>query len=201
VVNGVEQGELALPANTSSVEFKNGQTIDGVVSYNTPSLIGWTPAVSQVPATPDGIFKFGTLTITNGIFFFQANFDMTFTTASSDPAFDGRTFSDSLEYIVTPNLGVSTFQDADYVQFANHPDIGAAHIDEGATGTVDLYGRVGSLDPLFFANPTGGVELASPAPEPAEWLLMLAGMAAMLSLARRPRSADAEQRPCVKAMA
>jgi hypothetical protein len=185
VINGVEQGELALPAGTTSVEFKAG---DGV-SFNLASLVSWTPAVSQEPTAPDGTFKFGTFTITNGIFFFQANFDMTFTTVSTDPAFNGRTFSDSLSYIVTPNNGVSTFDDADYIELANHPDLSPpqVRIDEGTTGTVDLYGRVGSLDPLFFANPTGGVQLAAPVPEPSEWLLMLTGMAATLWLVRRRR--------------
>jgi hypothetical protein len=185
VVNGIEQGQLLLPANTSSVEFKNRQVFSGS-PFNTPSLIAWTPFVSPIPASPDGVFEFGTLTITNGIFFNQASFDVTFTTVSSDANFNGRTFSDTISYVVTPNLGVSTFDDADYIEVMNHPALGHPHVLEGGSGTVELWGRVGSLDPLFFANPTGGVELdmTAPVPEPSEWLLMLAGLAGMATVTR-----------------
>lgn len=185
VVNGIEQGQLLLPTNTSSVEFKNRQVFSGS-TFNTPSLIAWTPFTSATPASPDGTFKFGTLTITNGIFFNQASFDVTFTTVSGDASFNGRTFSDTISYVVTPNLGVSAFDDADYIQVMGHPELGNPHVLEGMSGTVELWGRVGSLDPLFFANPTGGVELAvtAPVPEPSEWLLMLAGLAGMATVTR-----------------
>jgi hypothetical protein len=192
VVAGVEQGELLLPANTSSVEFKNRQVFSGS-PFNTPSLIAWTPFNAPVPATSDGVFEFGTFTITNGIFFNQASFDVTFTTTSSDPGFNGRSFSDTITYVVTPNLGVDNFVDADYVVFKNHPELGQVHVYEAAsglgnTGTVELWGKVGSLDPLFFANPTGGVALdVAAVPEPSEWLLMFAGFAAMASVASRRR--------------
>jgi hypothetical protein len=194
VVNGIEQGQLLLTGNPTSVEFKNRQVFSGS-PFNTPSLIAWTPFASPIPATADGVFEFGTLTLTNGIFFNQASFDVTFTTVSTDPLFNGRTFSDTISYVVTPNLGVSNFDDADYIEVRNHPELGRVHVDEagsplGNTGTVELWGRVGSLDPLFFANPTGGVALdVTAVPEPSEWLLMLAGlvgMATMMSRSRRP---------------
>jgi hypothetical protein len=85
IVNGVLQGDLALPAGTTSVEFK---IADGFGGFNLPSVLSWTPAVSAVPSTPDGSFMFGTFGITNGIFFFEATFEMTFTTVSSVPGFD-----------------------------------------------------------------------------------------------------------------
>jgi len=194
VVNGIEQGQLLLTGNPSSVEFKNRQVFSGS-PFNAPSLIAWTPFVAPIPATADGVFEFGTLTLTNGIFFNQASFDVTFTTVSSDPLFNGRTFGDTITYVVTPNLGVSNFDDADYIEVRNHPELGRVHVDEagsplGNTGTVELWGRVGSLDPLFFANPTGGVALdVAAVPEPSEWLLMLAGfvgMATTMSRSRRP---------------
>ena len=187
-VNNVVQGELALPAGTTSVEFK---IADGFGDFVLPSVVSWTPAVSAVPAAPDGSFKFGTFGITNGIFFFEATFAMTFTTASSDPNFDGKTFSDILHYVVTPNNGVSAFDDADYIFLENNPglDPPAVRINEGSSGTVELWGKVGSLDPLFFANPTGGVQLfqTTPIPEPEVLALMLVGLLGVGVAARRER--------------
>ncbi|HEY4956487.1 MAG TPA: PEP-CTERM sorting domain-containing protein [Caldimonas sp.] len=151
-------------------------------------------------ATADGVFEFGTLTLTNGIFFNQASFDVTFTTVSSDPLFNGRTFSDTISYVVTPNLGVNDLADADYIEVRNHPELGRVHVDEagsplGNTGTVELWGRVGSLDPLFFADPTGGVALdVTAVPEPSEWLLMLAGFVAMATMMSRSRRSVARRR-------
>ena len=111
---------------------------------------------------------------------------------SSDPNFNGRTFSDTITYVVTPNLGVSDLADADYIELRNHPELPRVLVEEarsplGNTGTVELWGRVGSLDPLFFANPTGGVALdVTAVPEPSEWLLMLAGFVAMATMMSNP---------------
>ena len=151
VVNGVEQGQLLLPAGTTSVEFKNRQVFSGS-PFNLPSLIAWTPFAAPIPAAADGVFEFGRLTITNGVFFFQASFDVTFTTVSSDARFNGRSFSDTISYVVTPNFGVSNFADADYIEMQGHPEIGRVRVYEAAsglgnTGSVELWGRVGSLDP------------------------------------------------------
>ena len=193
IVNNVLQGELALPAGTTSVEFK---IADGFGGFTLPSVVSWTPAVASVPSTPDGNFMFGTFGITNGIFFFEATFEMTFTTASSDPAFDGKTFSDILHYVVTPNNGVSAFDDADYIFLEDHPGLNppAVRINEGSSGTVELWGKVGSLDPLFFANPTGGVQLFQPTaiPEPEVLALMLLGLLGVGAAAQRERRRRAD---------
>jgi hypothetical protein len=197
--NDFPQGQLLLPPGTTSVEFKNGTPADmsNPAFFNPPSLLAWAPATSVIPG--DGSpFKFGTLTITNGIFFFEANFDVTFTTSASDgnPTYDNKTFSDTLRYTVTPNTG-SDADNADTVKFLNHPDLRGfptvfeAGSSRGNTGTVELWGTVGSLDPLFFANPTGGVVIQSAVaavPEPSHWLLMLAGMAALTTTISRRRA-------------
>ena len=188
IVNGVVQGELALPAGTTGVEFK---IADGFGGFLLPSEVSWTPAVSAIPAAPDGSFLFGTFFIKNGIFFFEATFEVTFTTVSSDPNFDGKTFSDILHYVVTPNNGVSAFADADYIFLENQPGLNppTVRINEGSSGTVELWGKVGSLDPLFFANPTGGVQLfqTPPIPEPEVLALMLLGLLGVGAATRRDR--------------
>jgi len=63
-------------------------------------------------------------------------------------------------------------------------------INEGSSGTVELWGRVGSLDPLFFANPTGGVQLFAPTvpvPEPEVLALMIFGLLGVGAATRRER--------------
>jgi len=192
VVGNEVQGELLLPTGTTSVEFKNG---DGV-SFGAPSLIAFAPAQSPVPSDPTGAFLFGVFTITNGISSInEVNFDVTFTTVSDDPAFDGHTFSDTLRYVVTPNNLGSDFDAADQVSFINHPGVGIVHVYEafspfGGSGTIELWGRIGSLDPLFFANGTGGVSLEPlvAVPEPAGWLLMLMGPFAIATAIARRRN-------------
>ena len=59
------------------------------------------------------------------------------------------------------------------------------------TGTIDLYGRIGSLIPTGFADPQGVLLLpsipvvVSSVPEPAGWASLLAGVAIVAGLARR----------------
>ena len=61
-------------------------------------------------------------------------------------------------------------------------------IVEGTTGTIELWGKIGSLDPLFFANPTGGALLVPTAvPEPEVLALMLAGLLGVGARLRRER--------------
>lgn len=203
IVNGVLQGELDLPGLQSSVEFKNGDAAGTV--FNTPSVISFAPFVAM-PASETDTFKFGTLSVTNGIFFFQANFDLTFTTSAPNGAyannfFSGRSFSDTLQYVVTsndfvlPNGDPDHERNADYVVFQQRPQLGQIRVYElasglGNFGTVDLYGRAGSLIPLYFANPTGGVFIATavaPVPEPEVALMLGSGLLALACARRRQR--------------
>lgn len=51
----------------------------------------------------------------------------------------------------------------------------------GNTGSVDLYGRIGSLLPTAFSDPQGSITLQpaipSVVPEPSNWALLLVGLA------------------------
>jgi hypothetical protein len=188
--NGFPQGELSLPAGTQSVEFKNRGV--GLPNFNTPSLIAFSGTDQPNPASTLDKFLLGTLTLTNGIFFFQAGVDIEVSTASDDPGFDGKVFNDILQYIVTPNNGISHEDDADYAIFVGRPELGKVRVYEAAsglgnTGSIELWGRVGSLIPTEFRNATGGVFLDSftAVPEPGVASLLAVGLLGLV--ARRPR--------------
>ena len=139
-----------------------------------------TPAVVSDPGGLGIPFKFGTFNFVNGLFFGYATFDVTFTTYSQDPQFNGRTFSDTILYQLS---GSQTF-----VTFRNHPNLIPLVLN--GSGSVDLWGAVNSLDPLFFANPTGGITIGTAAavPESSEWILMLSGLVVMGQFAARRRN-------------
>jgi len=236
----IVRGSLVLP-NPTSVEFKDGQIqADGSTFFLTPSLIAWTPSDTPITADPFSTpFKLGTLTLTNGIFLANATFDVTFTTRSSNPDWDGHSFSDVIHYVVTPNLVPSSNNpfdvvftvsygasncprapaildidtcNADYVFLEGHPNLqvlgpGGSPVASprpgpivyegvqydtsfGNTGTVELWGMLGSLDPAYYANADGGVGLpvvTAAVPEPPEWALLLGGTWAVAAVVGRRR--------------
>lgn len=191
--NGILQGSLDLPPGTSSVEFKNRQV---GLEFNPSSLIAFQGVVDDpIPGSHDTPFKFGILTVQNGVFFNQASFDLTIETSSSDPFFDNRAFTDSIQYVVTPNSGdpvANANANADYIEFSNHPELGQVRVYETAStlgniGTVELWGKVGSSDPLYFANPQGGVFLQA-VPEPHRFTLIFGGVLAVGACLRKLRA-------------
>lgn len=226
----MQQGTLDLPTHPTSVEFKTGQVFGTFVSYSTPNLIAWTPSDTTIPGGVDPFatsFKLGTLTITNGVFFYDATFELTLATVSSNPLWNNHLFTGVMHYVVTPNDGLTTectakgitdvdTCQADYVYLENHPNLGilddngnvvpsprpgpivfeavSAHPN---TGTVELWGHLGSLDPAYYAHALGGVGLpvaAAPVPETPAWLTMLAGSWGVATLLSRRRRRDAAAR-------
>lgn len=188
--NGFPQGELSLPTATQSVEFKSRQV--GLPDFATPTLIAFSGTSQANPSSTNDDFLLGSLTLTNGIFFFQAGVDITVSTASDDLAFDGKMFNDILQYIVTPNNGISHEDDADYAFFVGRPDLGQVRVYEAAsglgnTGSIELWGRVGSLIPTAFRNATGGVFLNpfTAVPEPGVVSLLAAGFLSLVAGRRR----------------
>jgi hypothetical protein len=115
-------------------------------------------------------------------------------TESDDPDFDDKLFKDTLMYIVTPNNGISPGDDADYAFFVGRPDLGEIRVYEAAsglgnTGSIELWGRVGSLIPTEFRNATGGVFLNpfTAVPEPNAVLLLAAGLLGLVNRRRGTR--------------
>lgn len=191
-IGGSLQGEFFLPSGTSSVEFKNRQR---GLPFNTPNLVAFQ-GVSTVnmPASISTPFLLGSITVTNGIWFAQANMDITIAVQSDDPAFNGHSFSDTLRYVVTPNTGDNE-QNADYLYFDQHPELGQIRVYEassglGNTGTVELWGKIGSLDPVYFANASGATFIQA-VPEPEVYATLLAGLLVVFASVARARKARA----------
>lgn len=193
ILGNYYQGTRALGPGTTSVEFKTRQP---GLPFNDANLIAFAAASGAAPDDPSTPFLLGTLTLTNGIWFSQASVTLTVRTRSTDVRFDNRSFTDTLRYTVTPNTGTDE-QNADYLSFDAHPELGRLRVYEAAsglgnTGSVQLYGRVGSLIPMYFANPTGAVFIQA-VPEPESWALLALGLAA-ITLAARRRQGAAEPR-------
>jgi hypothetical protein len=170
-------------------------------------------AAAPVNVSPGSVFTIGTFTLTNGGWFgnnsangyYLPDTDLGFsiTTHSADPLLDGIVFTDTLRFVATAPSGTdfSLADDADYFYFLNHPELGTMSVIEaldaagnptsGNVGTVSLTVRIGSLIPVGLSNPTGGAFIGnqvSAVPEPAAWLLWLAGGMAVTCVARHKGS-------------
>jgi hypothetical protein len=151
----VGPASVTFPA-TERVDFANEQL---GLPPNTPNAISFTPAEEQ-NVTSFQPFVLGTMSFTNGIWSGDADFGFSLTTVSTDPALNGHVFSDTLRMLTTPNTGTAD-DNADFVFFVQNPALGSARVYDfdGTPGsntmTWELWGWIGSLEPLFFANPQG----------------------------------------------
>lgn len=194
--DGVRRGTIDLPADTDSVAWQ--YKIPSEAAPYTANLVAFQGA-SFSDVVIGQAFKLGTISVTNGIWFDSADIALAVTTVSADPAFNAKSFSDTLRYVVTSNSASRTpEQNADFVSFLGRPELGEIRVYEAFdsptglnTGSIELWGKIGSLTPLFFANAQGGVfaqPAALPVPEPSTWALMLAGLGVMSMLAHRRRN-------------
>ncbi len=188
-----------------------------------PNLLQFTPGPTADVVVGQE-FLLGTITFENGNWFIddrRHRFDLTLTTRSMEPTLDGHTFNDVLELFITPNCfasffcfdpGTSPETNADQYRFPSRPALGAISVyelldspsPEQNRGSVQLFGRIGSLHPTRFANATGGVILGAfdpgqpPNTVPAPGCMTFLGIAGAALCTLRHRRARAHrllQRP------
>lgn len=197
------------------VDFWRGTGLRDEVNF-----IEFTPSSSQAYSGIAGQnYKIGTFSFQNGGWFGSTPYEdpvlgaQTFTFPPSRFAFTvtatvsdasgsvTHTFSDELELTVTGPTWPNTTpaEDADYLSFVGRRDLGffgayeAWNLPPGGSvsGSIDFYGRIGSLIPTRFDNPQGLVltqEIpTTPIPEPHTWVLMLAGLTGLALAAKRRR--------------
>ena len=173
--------------STASFEFYGGQVNVGDFTHN---ALGFTPNDAQ-DVEKGQEFILGTMSYTNGTWFgihTQAAFHVVLTTHSDDPLLDGHTLDDWLLLDITPTVAGNTPDDnADFVYFSNFTSVGTFKVYEkfdapnglGNSGTVQLKGRIGSLIPTAFINPTGGATIGRvpvTAPEPGTLAMVVLGL-------------------------
>ena len=207
-VAGFYGGPIPMPQR---VEFYQDRPVDPPPR----NVIAFAPATGTSVQVGD-TFKLGTFTLTNGGWlggFPDGQFEIQLHTVSATPALDGHYMDVHVGFHVTTGLSADErvasaepADNADYFYIAEHPEFGYVGVYESEpqlqppggsnTGTIDFYGRMGSLIPTGFANPQGVLLLpsipvvASSVPEPAGWASLLAGLAVVGGLARRRDSAS-----------
>ena len=170
-------------------------------THNTLEITGAvTPGVAINPATGhSGEFKLATLSFTNGSWF------------STQPDYNpglGLLYPESrfaFSMIATPDpfVGTSGFPGyhvwndtvvldsvsgpgtPDELWFENSPWLGRLAVNEGVTGSVEIWGHLGSLDPVELRNPSAGVTLIASMPEPETYAMLLAGLGLLAVTSRR----------------
>ena len=197
---GIGTTVVSFPSPQPTVEFwivRDDPANPGTQIEDPRNLISFASASPQSVDGPGEDFLLGTFSLQNGTFwaFEKLTLGFKLTTVSDDPSLSGHVFEDTLEWVTTPNGGPPlTPQDrADFFYFIGHPELGTMRVleafDGSNTGTIDLYGRIGSLIPDRFANATGGAFIgpAVPAavPLPATPLLVALGLGVMALVRRR----------------
>jgi len=134
------------------------------------NLVRFTPAPVQDVAAPGIEFLLGTLTLTNGTFWGgRGDHSFGLTVTANGGTLGTHSFSDTLVYVITSNV-IDPALAADVFYLSGHPRLGSMRVlesrDGDNTGSVELYGKIGSLTPTRFANPTGGVFLSPDVPQP-----------------------------------
>ena len=179
----------------TTVEFWNEANGNPEGSRNILALTGnVTSGVSIDPTThKSDLFKLATLSFTNGSWFSVSGSASPPYDPGLGPLYPESYFAFSLTARPDPFIGQSGFPGyhvvndklvlqstfgagtPDHLYISGNPQLGAIAVDEGVTGSVELWGRIGSLELAEFRNPTAGVALIPPSSVPAPPTLWLLG--------------------------
>jgi hypothetical protein len=182
---------VGLPVDTSRVEFWNRIDSSFDEAHNAIQLTG---TVTPNVAVGD-LFHIATLSFTNGDWFRaspsydpglgqlygESRFAFSLV-ANGVPVIGGGAHGWLDELVLRSVAGAGT---PDVLYFANTPGLGAFSVAEGVTGSVEIWGRIGSLVPVELRNPSAGVTLI-PVPEPS-LAALLGAVALVLANRRRAR--------------
>ncbi len=205
----VEQRRSRLAAclhnRSRRVSFWN--SIDGAKQpVNALEIVGnVTQGVTLDPAThKSGLIKLATISFTNGDWFgVQPTYDpglgplyaessFAFSQIARPDPFIGTSHYPGYQLLNETLVLTSTFGPAtpDLLSFAGSPFLGSVAVDEGATGTFEIWGRIGSLEPVELRNPSASVSLLAAVPEPESYAMLLAGLC-LLGFMRRQKNRTA----------
>lgn len=210
-------GALQLIGGAGTGSWMGTQGVDfWIQNGDTPPAPGDINTLAFLPNTSTGVvldptthlssfFKIATISFTNGTWFGSTPpID-----PGNGPLYATSVFGVSLIALPDPQIGTPTFpwgghqwnggltltstfgpNTPDYIGLSGLGSFPSGYfsVAEGATGTVELWGQLGSLLVLEYRNPVNGAIVSeiptSPVPEPAAWLQMLAGLG-LLAAGRR----------------
>jgi hypothetical protein len=195
---------VLLPAATRSVDFTYVAVPPNPSVYEANNF-SFTPG-ANVSVNPGVPFVLGSISFTNGQWFYRAELGVNFsaTPTAGGPA---NTFSDTIVLQSnSPPPPATPEEQADYFYLAGHPELGSVRVydsfsqppdNPGATGTVDLIAKIGSLDPVEFVATNDAAFVApyiTPSiPEPATWALWLLALVVSASWRLKRSSAAGVQ--------
>jgi hypothetical protein len=199
---GTGTATVTFPAGGHKIQFWNdyggGPTGVNVIDINGATTTGVT---YDTTTHTSSLFRLATISFTNGSWFGSSpSYDPGYGELYGESHFAFSLIAKPDPFIGSSGFGTyhvwndtivlnSTFGAGtpDEFSFALSPWLGSILVDEGITGSVDVWGRIGSLEAVELRNPTAGITLVSAVPEAENYAMMIAGLALVGVASRRTR--------------